>query len=1064
MKAILRIVLGIFVVLALAIGGGLAYLASISPDAIKARLADEVRKQTGRELTLEGPLEYALWPKIRIKAGPLSLSNAEGFGDEPMLAAADIQVAVATWPLLSRRIEMDTVVLHGVRLNLARDASGATNWDSFAGGAGGSTHTDGDGLAALILGGVDIKDAQLTWNDAVSGQSVQIARLEVTTGALTFGEPVAFELAMSALANQPAFDGDIKLNGTVAYNIDDEHYVITPLALTTEMRGQHLPGGQATITLDAAIDVNLADGTATVSGLNLNGLGTTATGEFKARHIDEARPSAAGTLTVKGSDLAQVFSAFKLPVGKQVAAVADRKFNVDVAFDADMDSGEVVVTQFDARLLGASLSGRFNASKANTDVPVAKGTITANGPDLPLLVAVIGTINGASAGALKSLNTAFGGAADKSFTLNADLDADLGAGRVALPKLDAKLLGNTINGALVVSNATTDKPALKGTLKAIGPDLPSMLAVASGFQGDGKALRDMARRLAAEPDKRFDISADFDTDLAAGRIDVPTLSADLLGLRLRGGMKGQNVDFAKGTGTLDGSLKAESKDIGPLLRGLGQGDLAKSIKTLVVDAGLKGDVSNLQIAPLLVNATVLQPGSSKPVDLRISAGSARANLGQETLDLKDVAITGLGLNARANIAAEKIRSAPRYSGTLDIPAFDLRALLASLNQPVPKTADAKALTKLGLKSAFSGTSTSVAFADLSAVLDQTRIAGSIAIGDFEGPDIVFDLNVDTLNADRYLEPRAPGEARAATPEVAAAGAASELPVATLRALKLKGDLKVGDLVLSGAKMKNIKFSIDASGGRIRADPLAAELYEGRYGGAITLDATGAQAVLDINTQLTGVNVEPLLKDTVQNDSLAGIVSFDAALNASGGSSDRLKQTLGGNGKFATTGGVFRGVDAVAVLRTVEQIIECKCPLPVPKGGETRFKTLGGTLNARDGVIRNEDLVLAGDGFTMTGKGMLANLHDNSLKYDLKLTVDATRTSSGTANYNLGGYAVPIQCRGKIDEPSCLPDLGDILKQVAITAAKKQVEDAIGDKLKDAVGGDAGEALKNLLKF
>ena len=32
------------------------------------------------------------------------------------------------------------------------------------------------------------------------------------------------------------------------------------------------------------------------------------------------------------------------------------------------------------------------------------------------------------------------------------------------------------------------------------------------------------------------------------------------------------------------------------------------------------------------------------------------------------------------------------------------------------------------------------------------------------------------------------------------------------------------------------------------------------------------------------------------------------------------------------------------------------------------------------------------------------------------------------------------------------------------AAKKKVEEAIGDKLKDAVGGEAGEALKKLFNF
>ncbi|MGE4615803.1 MAG: AsmA-like C-terminal region-containing protein, partial [Gammaproteobacteria bacterium] len=170
--------------------------------------------------------------------------------------------------------------------------------------------------------------------------------------------------------------------------------------------------------------------------------------------------------------------------------------------------------------------------------------------------------------------------------------------------------------------------------------------------------------------------------------------------------------------------------------------------------------------------------------------------------------------------------------------------------------------------------------------------------------------------------------------------------------------------------------------------------------------------------------------------------------------------LNGTGRFGTTNGVFRSVDAVAVLRAVEQIIECKCPVPVPKGGETRFNTLGGTLTAKNGVIRNEDLVLSGDGFTITGKGMLANLHNNTLKYNLKLGVSEARKGADGGDYNLGGYSVPIKCRGAIESPTCLPDFGDIIKQVAKSAITKE----IGKKLQDAIGGDAGEVLKRIFKF
>jgi len=1059
MKALKILILLLIAAVIIVVGGAAAFIAFSDPNDFKDLIAEKVRDQTGRELTLEGPLEWAFWPKLKIKAGPLSLSNAPGFGEEPMIAADEIRVAVATLPLMRKRIEMDTIKLHGVVVNLARNAEGVSNWQDLAGGDGETERHDG-GLASFVLGGVDIKDARFTWSDAATDQKITISKINAATGELTFGDPIDFNASLTVVANKPALDGDVSLTGTVSYNLDDERYQVNPLAFKALLRGKHLPGGSATIEAGAEIDVNLADEIARITGLKLSGLGTTVEGELTATDIEDDIPSAKGFLNVDGKDLALIFNAFELPVGKQLAGISKRAFNFAAAFDANMETGEATLSKFEGNMLGARLSGSFNATKVNTDKPIAKGNLNASGPDLLTLLAVLGQIQGADAETLKSLNQALRSAKDKSFAIDADLDADLGKGLASLPKLNLKLLGNTITAEVFATHADSDKPAVKGSLKASGPDLPSMIAVAAQFLTDGKALTDMAKSLAKEKTKGFKLEANFDIDLKSGRISLPQLSADLIGLEIRGNMTGEDVNFEDGDGTLEGRLKVDGKNLGPLLRSVGQADLAKSVRSMKIDAGVKGSLSDLILSPLTLTTTVAGAGVKKPVELKVAAGSARANLDKETLVLDDLSVTGLGLNVKAKVDAEKIMSEPTFKGKLNVPAFNLKRLLARLNKPVPKTADPKALTQLELKTRFSGTTRSIKLDDLEITLDQTHIQGDINVANFEGPDLTFAIGIDRINADRYLEPTAKGRSRPVTPEAAAAGAASELPVEMLRALKIKGDLLIGNLVLSGAKMKNIKFSIRADGGKIRLSPLSAELYQGTYGGVIDLDATGKQPLLRLKTNLKNVSVEPLIKDIVGNDMLSGIVSFNAALNAVGGDGDRIKKSLNGTGRFGTTNGVFRGVDAVAVLRAVEQIIECKCPVPVPKGGETRFNTLGGTLTAKNGVIRNEDLVLSGNGFTITGKGMLANLHNNTLKYNLKLGVSEARKGADGGDYNLGGYSVPIKCRGAIESPTCLPDFGDIIKQVAKSAITKE----IGKKLQDAIGGDAGEVLKRIFKF
>ncbi len=1070
MKVLKTLLLMTLVLVALVLIGLGVFLTTFDINAHKDQIIARIKADTGRDLVLDGPLELALWPKIRLQAGPLTVSNVSAVEAEPLLRAERIQIAVATWPLLRRRVEMDTVVLHGLHLNLARDAAGVGNWADLINDEGKARDAQpeqpsGGQFAALILGGVDIKDGQFTWHDAVTGQQLSLTAVTATSDALSFGAPVTLKVSATARANQPALDADLNLSATLNYNVDDQRYDLAPLVLVGELRGAHLPGGSARLELSAGLAVDLKDKTATLSGLKFDGLGTRVTGEFSARDIEDERPSANGQLAIKVDDLAVLFNAFDLPAGTQLARMADRSLRFDSAFDANLDSGEVRLTQLEGQLLGAQLNGAFTASGANTNKPRATGNLQAHGPDLPSVLIVLAQLKGADAKTQKQLNQALAHSRDPSFDINVDVDIDLEAGRAALPRLDAKLLGDTLSGKLLANNAASKQPAIQGEFKASGADFPALLAVVAASQGKNTSLAAMAQSLARESDKRFSFESGFDADLARGTIALSKLSAEVGGLTLSGALRGEDVDLDQQRGTIDGRLTIESTDSGPWLRALGQGEMARSVQSIKLEAGIQGGLDDMRLNPLTVIARMVSPDSPQPVDLKLTAASAHANLKAQTASLSRLAVTGLGLNAQLDIEAEQIMSKPHYHGSLNIPSFNLRSLLKSLNKPVPKTADARVLGALALNTRFTGSTADLKLDALEVTLDDSHLTGDVNVVAFSGPQLNFALAVDGIDADRYLEAPAKNDRGAiVTPDVAVAGAANALPVEALRTLKAKGAITVGALKISGAKLKDLSLEINATKGLVKLEPLAAQLYDGRYGGGVVLDARGKQTTMALNTRLDKVQIAPLLRDLKDNNSLAGVMSFDAALQAVDGRAAQVKQTLGGTGRFGIREGIFRGVDAVAILRAVEQIIECRCVVAVPTGGQTQFKSLDGSLTIKQGVVRNQDLVMNGEGFTIKGRGTLANLNDNSLKYDLLLAVSEQRSTSAKNTYQLGGYEVPIACHGQLNSPTCLPDFAHILGAVAKDAAKKKIEKAVGKKLKGVLEGKQGDALKNLLKF
>jgi uncharacterized protein involved in outer membrane biogenesis len=165
-------------------------------------------------------------------------------------------------------------------------------------------------------------------------------------------------------------------------------------------------------------------------------------------------------------------------------------------------------------------------------------------------------------------------------------------------------------------------------------------------------------------------------------------------------------------------------------------------------------------------------------------------------------------------------------------------------------------------------------------------------------------------------------------------------------------------------------------------------------------------------------------------------------------------------KFSVLNGVYRGIDVADMLAQLEVMIESKRPGSIQKGGETRFQSLGGTIKFKNGVGTNNDLLMDGSGFKISGKGTVANLRNNTMKYDAKVSVDSGTAQRGERNYNLGGYTVPIKCRGKLGANACKPDIGNIVAKIGKNAVKKE----ISKQLEKAIGGDAGKALKDIFKF
>jgi Uncharacterized protein involved in outer membrane biogenesis len=131
----LRILIASLLFLGVLTGGGLFLLSRhLDSPAFRERLAAELRALTGRPVLLGGDLRVTVFPVLGVEAKRISLGSPEDFGDVPFATADRLVVGLGLRPLWERRLDLSTVMLDGVAVNLVRLPGGRGNWERLGGG------------------------------------------------------------------------------------------------------------------------------------------------------------------------------------------------------------------------------------------------------------------------------------------------------------------------------------------------------------------------------------------------------------------------------------------------------------------------------------------------------------------------------------------------------------------------------------------------------------------------------------------------------------------------------------------------------------------------------------------------------------------------------------------------------------------------------------------------------------------------------------------------------------------------------------------------------------------
>ncbi len=209
--------------LVLSLIGGIAGLTLYLLDAndFKSQIVDYVKTHKQRDLVLEGDLHVTWFPQLGLETGKLSLSQRNS--SRKFASVENARLYVAWWPLFTKQVQVERVVLDGVHANLLRHADGSTNFDDLL------VPADWMGQLRFALEKVRVIDSTLNLQDEASGQAYLVKEWNLETGRLADATAGQVQTQLRLQSAQPPVDLQLRLNAQMLYDHATHRYELSQM-------------------------------------------------------------------------------------------------------------------------------------------------------------------------------------------------------------------------------------------------------------------------------------------------------------------------------------------------------------------------------------------------------------------------------------------------------------------------------------------------------------------------------------------------------------------------------------------------------------------------------------------------------------------------------------------------------------------------------------------------------------------------------------------------------------------------------------------------------------------
>ena len=438
-----------------------------------------------------------------------------------------------------------------------------------------------------------------------------------------------------------------------------------------------------------------------------------------------------------------------------------------------------------------------------------------------------------------------------------------------------------------------------------------------------------------------------------------------------------------------------------------------------------------------INAAIRLSGAQRAVDAKIALSGFEGK--SQSLQAGKLA---LDLDARQGETTVKGKLASALSANLEKQTVELPAFSGELDVANPQMPMKSLRLPLagGLRADIDGQTAAV---HASTQFDESKISAKVNVSRFAPLVLHFDLDLDRLNVDKYLPPKAAAGEK--TPE-------QPLDFSALKGLNASGTVKIGQLQVSNVKASNVRLEVKAANGKLEVAPLTANLYDGSLAGALSINANNNQVALKQN--LANVNINPLMKDALDKDVLEGRGNVALDVATTGTTVTAMKKGLGGAASLNLKDGAIKGINLAKTFRETKAVFTTRkdAVQQAKQTEKTDFSELSATFRIAKGVARNDDLSMKSPFIRLGGAGDI-DISEDRMDYLARASVvNTTGGQGGKELDHLKGLTVPVRVSGPFDKLAYNIEFGGLVAEAAKARVEEKVKEKVQEKSKDVFKG------------